>query len=167
MKRLKKSLIFLATLISINLCYAGEESKESEPNVKTLNEIHLESINFEELAKATTVGSLADYVKDAETPLDSFLERIKRKLHLQPNDEYVAFVNGQLCHIGYYPRSIIYTVLQGPYYGLQTTTTCTGVVLYVNYDYDIEYTSYGVILHHYYDDSEVVTGANQLITFYK
>jgi hypothetical protein len=85
---------------------------------------------------------------------------------MYPNTETLAYVNGYLSHIGYYPQSIIYTVLEGPYYGMQTTTAVNGVVLYINYDYVVEYTAIGVVFHHYYSDSEVITGANQIVKFY-
>lgn len=79
----------------------------------------------------------------------------------------LAYVNGELCHVGKYLQSIIYTVLEGPHYGTQTTVAYSGVVLYVNYDYTLEHTPWGgVVLHHFYSDSETVTGSNQVIIFY-
>lgn len=150
-----------------SFCCAEQESTESL--VKPIQEIEVKELNFEDLPKESQIGNLAEVVKGEESLADALVERVKKKkshLIMYPNAEMLAYVNGQLCHVGYYPQSIIYTVLEGPYYGTQTTTAVNGVVLYVNYDYVVEYTVGGVVFHHYYSDSEVITGSNQIIKFY-
>lgn len=162
-----KILTILCSIVLSSLSFAEEESPATK--VTPIKEMKVDGLNFEKLSEENKVGNLAEYVKENETSLDCFLDRIKKhKKHviMHPFAEGVAYVNGVLCHVGNYPQSIIYTVLEGPQYGLQTTTTNTGFVLYVNYEYMIEYTPFGVILHHYYSDSEVQTGANQAIIFY-
>jgi homoserine dehydrogenase len=161
--------LICATVFSSFCCAEQEESTESL--VKPIQELAVKELNFEDLPKESQVGNLAELVKEEESQLaDILTERVKKKkkssLIMYPNAEMLAYVNGQLCHVGYYPQSIIYTVLEGPYYGTQTTTAVNGVVLYVNYDYVVEYTVGGVVFHHYYSDSEVVTGSNQIVRFY-
>jgi hypothetical protein len=167
MRSLQILTISFSILVS-GLCFAEQEHLSTD-HVKPIKEIKVEELDFDQLSQESKIGSLADYVKDNETSLDSFLDAIKiheTQLILHPYAEGLAYVNGVLCHVGNYPQSIIYTVLEGPQYGLQTTTAYNGIVLYINYDYQIEYTPYGVILHHYYSDSKVVTGSNQVIIFY-
>jgi hypothetical protein len=178
MKYINK-IIAITALLLTNVMFAEQEStpkvppsneqEESTPKVTPIKEIKVDGLNFEEVSKESKIGCLAEYVKDKSISLESFLQAIKlHKTHLMlsPYAEGLAYVNGQLCHVGNYPQSIIYTVLEGPHYGLQTTTAYSGLILYVNYDYSGEYTPYGVVLHHYYSDSEVITGANQVVSFY-
>jgi hypothetical protein len=168
--KLLKILTIISALVLSSFCFAEQEEKEtpSAPAAVTpIKEIQVEGLNFEELSKEESkIGSLAEHVKDKNLSLESFLDAIRTHLILHPYAEGLAYVNGQLCHVGNYPQSVIYTVLEGPYYGLQTTTDYNGFILYVNPDYVIEYTLFGVVLHHYYSDSEVVTGSNQVIMFY-
>ncbi len=166
-----KSLKILAIISSILLTsfsFAEEETKsvESATDKTEIKEIRVEELNFEKLTQESKIGALAEHVKDDKVSIESFLEAMRAQVILHPYAETLAYVNGQLCHVGNYPQSVIYTVLEGPYYGLQTTMTYSGIVLYTNQSYVLEYTPYGVVLHHYYSDSEVVTGSNQLIIFY-
>ena len=49
---------------------------------------------------------------------------------------------------------------------VHTVMSYSGYVMYVNYDFDLEYTPFGIIFHHYYSDSEIITGSTQVISFY-
>ena len=164
-------IVYLSVLMCViffsSACSTEQESSDSL--VKPMQELKVEALNFDHLPKESQVGNLSDAVKEEECLLDALVERVKKKkskVILQPHAETLAYVNGQLCHIGNYSQSVIYTVLEGPYYGTQTTMTYGGIVLYVNYDYALEQTIRGAILHHYYSDSEVITGSNQVIKFY-
>lgn len=166
MKTSQMLTIIFAILIS-NLCFSQQETHSA--TVRPIKEIQIAELKFDQLSQESNIGNLAEYVKDEETSLESFLDAIRihrRQTVLHPYTEGLAYVNGALCHVGNYSQSIIYTVLEGPHYGLQTTTAYNGIILYINYDYTIEYTPYGVVLHHYYSDSEVITGSNQVIVFY-
>ena len=163
MKALKIFTIVCTLLIS-SLSFAEEAST---PIVKPIAEVKNEAIDFDQLPKESVTGALAEHVTEKESVFDSLEGRIKkRKPMLYPYSEGLAYVNGFLSHIGNYPYSIIYTVLEGPQYGLQTVTDYNGFLLYVNYDYSLEYTPHGMIFHHYYDDSETITGSTQVISFY-
>lgn len=157
----------ICTTVFSSLCCAEQESTESL--VKPIQEIKVNELNFEDLPKESQIGNLSEVINGEESLTDALSERIKKKKKshciMHPNSEMLAYVNGQLSHVGYYPQSIIYTVLEGPYFGTQTTTTYNGIVLYVNYDYTVEYSG-GAVFHHYYSDSEVITGSNQVIKFY-
>ena len=160
-----KILLAISTLLFTNPGFAEEE--QTPPLAVTpMQVVQNETIDLENLPKESIVGSLAEVVKDEESLLDSLEERIHYNSMLYPYSEQLAFVNGFLCHIGYYPRSIVYTMLDGPQYGIQTVTKRNGKVLYVNYDYSVEFTPYGTILYHYYDDSKIITGSTQVISFY-
>lgn len=162
-----KSFSMLAIILSafaLNFCFAEQET--SDIGVTPIKEIEVKEIDFEKLPEESQVGNLSELVKEEENITDLFTERARSRVILYPYAETLAYVNGQLCHVGNYAQSVIYTVLEGPYYGTQTTVTYDGVVLYVNYDYATEYTSGGVVLYHYYSDSKVITGSNQIIKFY-
>ena len=161
--KLAHILAIVFSTVFLNFCCAEQEA--SEPSVTPIKEIEVKELNFDDLPKESKIGNLSELVKDETSFTSIFEDRIKSHVILYPYAEGLAYVNGQLCHVGNYPQSIIYTVLEGPYYGTQTTTTRHGVVLYVNYDYVTEYTVAGVVLHHYYSDSEVITGSNQIIKF--
>lgn len=163
MRSLKIITILCAFLLSYSV-YAEDETPASL--VTPIKEVKNDVIDFENLPKESIIGSLADCVVESESFLDTLVERSRRNPILYPYSEGMAYVNGFLCHVGNYPRSIIYTFLEGPQYGLQTVTDYYGGVLYVNYEYTLEYTPFGVILHHYYYDSEIVTGSTQVISFY-
>jgi hypothetical protein len=163
--------ILLSSFAFANFCVAEQEEATVLP-VTPIQTLKVEGLDFDNLPKESTIGNLSEVVRDDENSLlDNLMERRgkKKKKHkdlmLYPYAETVAYVNGQLCHVGNYTQSVIYTVLEGPYYGTQTTMTYGGIVMYVNYDYEMEYTPAGVILHHYYDDSKVITGATQVIIF--
>lgn len=160
-----KSLVIITIMCSAlfsNLMFATEETSPVTP----IKELKVDEINFEQLPKESTVGNLEELVTEESSPLDSLLEWVGSHGYLYPFAEGMGYVNGVLCHIGNYPRSTIYTVMEGPQYGLQTVVTPDGYVMYVNYDYALEYTPQGVILHHNYSDSEVITGSTQVISFY-
>lgn len=168
---MKTLITIISACLLMNCCFAEQEveTASTTANVTPIKKIQLEELDFDQLAQESKIGSLAEYVKSEETSLECFLDRIKKhrkQVVLQPYAECLAYVNNVLCHIGNYSQSIIYTVLEGPHYGLQTTTAYNGIILYINYEYVLEYTPYGVVLHHYYSDSEVVTGSNQVISFY-
>ena len=163
MRSLKKVTAICAILLSCS-CFAEEAIQAA--SVTPIQEIKSTTLDFDQLPTESVVGSLAEHVIGNESLVDGFASRIKRHYDLLPYAEGLAYMNGYLCHVGNYPRSVIYTYLEGPQYGLQTVVTYSGVLLYVNYDFEIEYTPYGVILHHYYDDSQIITGSNQLISFY-
>ncbi len=111
------------------------------------------------------MGSLSKFIKKENSNWDSLLQAFYHRPILRPINQGLAYVNGELCHVGNYLHSTLYTVLEGPHYGLQTVVDYNGFVLFVNFDYDLEYISGGLILHHYYDDCKVVTGATQMIIF--
>lgn len=141
--------------------------------VKSIQPLGIEKFKFEELPKQSKVGGLAAAVTKGKSfsristeTLRAKKKKKKKALFMSPQAEQLLYINGELCHVANYARSVIYTVLEGPYYGTQTTMTYDGVILYVSYDYDFEETFDGVILYHYYDDSVVITGANQVIKFY-
>lgn len=159
-----KILLTVSALVFSNLCFADGEAPSLD--VTPIKEVKNESIDFKNLPSESIVGSLKEFVEEEETLLDCLTERVSRKLKLYPYTEGLAYFNGFLCHVGNYPRSIVYTVLEGPQYGLQTVTDYFGAVIYVNYDYNVEYTPYGIILYHYYDDSKIITGSTQVIKFY-
>lgn len=155
-------LAIIFSMVISNFCGA-----EQEISVTPIKKIELEEVNFDNLPREAQVSNLSELVKDEEGFADAFSQKIKTPLILYPYSEGLAYVNGQLCHVGNYSRSVIYTVLEGPYYGTQMTLTYSGIVMHVNdYDYDMKYTNGGVIFHHYYPDSKVITGANQVIKFY-
>lgn len=175
MKLLQLLTIVFSIFVS-NLCF-GEEEKPSLDAVPTLDvvpikEIKNNEINFDALSRESKIGNLSELVKDKvhsssqASSMRCLLDAIRMQTILYPYSEGLAYVNGVLCHVGNYPQSIIYTVLEGPHYGLQTITDYNGSALYINYDYFLEYTLYGVVLHHHYSDSEVITGSNQMIIFY-
>ena len=160
-----KALHIFAVIFSMVFSsFCGAEQENSALPVTPIKELKIEEIDFDNLPKKSQVGNLLEVVKDASL-LENLTDRIRNQVTLQPYSEGLAYVNGQLCHVGNYSQSIIYTVLEGPNYGTQTTTAYNGVVLYVNYDYKIKYTASGVILQHRYSDSKVITGANQVIIF--
>lgn len=144
------------------------EKEKIAGDVNPIAEIEVKELSDENLPTHSLIGSLADVLDEDETISSYFVERIKKKKNpiMSPDAEGLVYVNGQLCHEGHYPRTVIYTELAGPFYGRQTTMTYDRFVLYVNYDYKAEYTPGGVVLHHYYSDSEVITGSNQIIRFY-
>lgn len=154
----------ICSLVLSNLCCAEQE--KAELSVTPIKELKIEGMDFENLPKESRIGNLSEFVQKEEGLADILSERVRKRVLLYPYSEGLAYVNGWLCHIGNYPQSIIYTVLEGPHYGTQTTTTHDGVVLYVNYDYVLEYIPGGVALHHYYSDSKVVTGSTQVIKLY-
>jgi hypothetical protein len=163
-----KSLHLVAIVLSmacLSFCDAEENQTASLP-VTPIKELQVEGLDFDNLPTESKVGNLSEVVKEKASLADAFVEQIQTHAILHPYAEGLAYVNGQLCHIGHYTKCNIYTVLEGPHYGLQTTTTHHGIVLYINYQYEIEYTPVGLVLHHFYDDSEVVTGSNQVIVFY-
>ena len=160
-----KSLKIFTTICAVLLTCAAYAEDESPP-VKAIQTVKNEAIDFDNLPQESIIGSLAECVAEGDSLLDLFSERIKRRPKLYPYSEGLAYVNGVLCHEGYYSRSIVYTVLDGPQYGLQTVLDYSGAVLYVNYDYYPEYTYHGVIFHHDYSDSEIITGSTQVIKFY-
>jgi hypothetical protein len=157
-------LAIIFSIVFANLCCAEQETPELP--VTPIKELKVEEIDFANLPKESQIGNLAEVVKGTESLLEKLCDYIHNQLILHPHTEGLAYVNGQLCHVSHYSQSIIYTILDGPYYGTQTTMTYNGAVLYVNYDYTMEYTPHGVVLHHYYSDSEVVTGSNQVIIFH-
>lgn len=162
-----KTLKIIPALFAILLTSFSFAEETAELLVKPLQEVTSEALDFDKFPSESVVGALSEYVTEQESVLDMFSQRVKKKRTLlYPYSENLVFVNGVLCHVGNYPRSIIYTVLEGPQYGLQTVSDYYGELLYVNYDFDIEYTPYGMILHHDYDDSEVITGSTQVIKFY-
>jgi len=170
-KGVKMKLLHLYVIIFTaafsGFCCAEQENSESQ--IAEIQEIEVKELNFEELPDESLIGDLSEVVKEKESFADLFLERVRRtesRAIMHPYAEGVSYVNGQLCHVGNYPQSVIYTVLEGPYYGTQTTMTYDGIVLYVNYEYHIEYTFGGTILTHYYSDSKIITGSNQIIKFY-
>lgn len=158
-------LTMLFTVFFSIHCFAEKEQQKDAVNA--IKEMAIEQLDFESLCKKSKIGNLAQCVKDKdEEEVESpFLERIKTQVLLHPYIQEFAYVNGVLCHVASYPQSVIYTVLQGPQYGLQTVVDHQGIILYINYDYTVEYTYIGVILHHYYSDCEVITGSNQVIMF--
>lgn len=152
---------------------SDEAPSDKQRRAKSIHPFGIEKFKFEELPKQSKVGGLAAAVAKGKSfsristeTLRAKRQRRKKSLVMSPQAEQLLSINGELCHVANYPRSVIYTVLEGPYYGTQTTMTYDGVILYVNYDYDFEETFDGVILYHYYDDSVVITGANQVIKFY-
>lgn len=161
MKPLHLLAIIFCTVFS-QFCSAEQEATDVTP----IKKIEVEGLNFADIPKDSQKGNLSEFVQDDCNLADAFLNRIRHYTPLYPLEEGMAYVNGQLCHVGKYPRSIIYTVLEGPYFGTQTTVTYDGIVLYVNQDYKIEYTPGGVIFRHEYADSKVITGANQVIKLY-
>lgn len=158
---MKKLITTLCAVIFTFAVFAEETSP-----VSPIQEVKNEAVDFENLPKESVVGALANCVKEENSLLDDLTKRVHLNRLLYPYSEGLAFVNGILCHQGHYPRSIVYTVLEGPQYGLQTVLNHYGEVLYVNYEYWLEYTPYGVILHHDYSDSEIITGSTQVISFY-
>src|SRR4029077_235313 len=149
-----KALHIFAVIFSMVFSSFSFAEQETLP-VTPIKNLKVEEVNFDNLPKESNVGNLAGLVKEEKETslLDSLSERIRNRAILYPYAEGIAYVNGQLCHVGNYSQSIIYTVLEGPYYGTQTTTAYDGVVLYVNYDYKLKYTPGGVIFYHYYSDS--------------
>lgn len=162
MKLLNLFVIVSLTVVS-SFCHAEQE--RSEGLVTPIQEIEVKELNFDDLPSESHTGELKEVIGEDER-VNPFVDRIKRpKVIMHPHAETVAYVNGQLCHIGNYPQSVIYTVLEGPNYGTQTTMTYDGIVLYVNYEYKLEHTLGGVVLHHFYSDSKIITGSNQVIKF--
>lgn len=151
----------------LNFCHAdqNQKSSDSEVSVLPIKNIELQDIDFANLPK-DPAGNLAPVVKDEKAENNTFIELIRSRVQISPHAETLAYVNGQLCHVGNYAQSIIYTVLEGPYFGTQTTVTYDGILLYVNTDFDVEYLYEGTILYHYYPDSKVITGSNQIVKFY-
>ena len=165
MKFFYLSLVILTVCVSNAFC---NEQENIQDDVKPIKKIELKQLDDENRPEDSQIGNLADVVEEDESDSSVFMERIKKRRNpiRYPNAEGLVYINGQLCHEGHYPRTIIYTELSGPFYGTQTTMDYSGFVLYVNYDYTAEYTPAGVVLHHYYSDSEVITGSNQIIQFY-
>lgn len=162
MKLLNLFVIVCVTAVS-TIC---AEQDHSENLVKPIQEIEVEGLNFNNLPKESQTGDLKEVVGNNDERVNPWTNRIKMpKVIMHPNAETVAYVNGQLCHIGNYPQSVIYTVLEGPNYGTQTTMTYDGIILYVNYEFELEHTFGGVVLHHFYADSKIITGSNQVIKF--
>lgn len=160
---MKKILTIITGFFIPFAAFAAEEVKV--PPVAPIQEIKNKSLDFDNLPKKSVIGALANYVTSEKSLLDGVAKRIHWDSLLYPNSEGLAYINGFLCHVGNYPRSIVYTFLEGPQYGLQTVLDYYGNVLYVNYDYSIEYAPYGVIFHHFYSDSEIITGSTQVISF--
>ncbi len=165
MKKINCFLLVYATVFAVFYGAANEAfalERESVPS--------FEALLFEKSAPKT--GPLAEVLKGSEESSELFADDIMKKkkkngsVVMIPQGEGIAYVNGQLCHIANYPFSVIYTVLEGPYYGLQTTMTYDGIVLYVNDEYTLKQKATGAILYHYYDDSVVITGSTQVIRFY-
>lgn len=161
-----KSFSILAIIFSafvLNVCYAEQDSISDL--VTPIKEMEVKEIEFDKLPKESKVGDLSDVVREPESWFDLLTDKVKSRAVLCPYAETLAYVNGYLTHIGNYAQSVIYTVLDGPSYGTQTTVTYAGVVLYVNYEYKVEYTSGGAVFFHRYSDSRVITGSTQIIKF--
>lgn len=156
------SILFLICISSV--CFANEETLLTDEN--SIKELRIEELNFAHLSPESKIGNLAECVQEQDSLTDSLLAGIRTYLIFQPFMQGLAYVNGVLCYVAHYPQSVIYTVLEGPQYGLQTVLSPQGFLLYLNYDYVLEYTPMGLVLHHYYSDSEVVTGSDQIIVFY-
>lgn len=170
-----KFLVNLSLLVCMTVVFAlsGSEPAEFSSSAKSTQPLGLEKFKFEQLPKQSKVGGMAAAVtkgrSSSSIPTETLRAKKRKKKKgsfISPQAEQLLYINGQLCHVANYSRSVIYTVLEGPYYGTQTTMTYDGVVLYVNYDYEFEETFDGVIFYHYYDDSVVITGANQVIKLY-
>ncbi len=171
-----KSLYLFAVIIAVafsNVCFAEQENTEVQPFSETesqaFTEIEVKELIFEDLPKDSLIGNISDVINEEDSLVNALVERLKKKkthFSMHPHAEGVSYINGQLCHVGNYPQSVIYTVLEGPYYGTQTTMNYYGAILFVNHDYVMEHTFGGVLLHHYYSDSEIVTGSTQIIQFY-
>lgn len=157
-------LIVVFSILISNLCFA--EKEVSPTDVKPIKEVQIDQIDFDALAKEKKIGELAEVVKEEDAASTSLIKTSIFSPDVYPYAEEWAYVNGVFCHIGYYSHSIIYTVMEGFNYGLQTITAYHGAIIDVNYDYVMEYTPLGIILHHFYLDSEVITGSNQVIVFY-
>ena len=163
--------LILTTIVSnfccFNDCYAVEEKTVSL--IDSIPQIEIKELDFEDLSKESQTGQLLEFVKENTNEQMALVQRRKgkkKKVLMHPLAEELAYINGQLCHVANYSQSVIYTVLSGPYTGTQTTMTYNGIILYVNHDYAMEYKRGGTVYHHYYSDSEVVTGSNQVIRFY-
>lgn len=114
--------------------------------------------------------SFAEYPTDERSIFEMFEQRwkkIKRTL-FYPYSEDLVFVNDVLCHVGSYPHVIIYTVLEGAEFGKQTLTDPdSGEVVDGKHDFDLEDSPDGKVLHHHYDNAEVITGSKQVIRYYQ
>ena len=162
-----KFIKLLSVLFSVFFCMSGFAEEDIPPSLVTpIKEVRIEDLILENIPKESFVGDLSQLV---ETPMSnlaaSLTDQIRSNHILTPYAEGLAYVNGTLCHVGNYKRSTIYTVLEGPYYGLQTTMSLSGEILYVNHEYRLKNTSNGVILQHKYRDSKVITGSTQVIIF--
>lgn len=155
---MKLFLIFYVFFMSVFSCYSEE--------MKNTDVLNHQEFDFDSLPKKTLVGNLLEHVKTTEPSTYNQLDMIKMQFVVHPFREEFVYLNNALCHTAYYSRSIIYTVVEGEQFGLQFITSYNGVILYVNYDYEIKETRSGITLHHFYSDSEVITGQNQVMMFY-
>ncbi len=165
------TIILLVTLSSV--CFS-EQERPSSPQEAPKQELKIDEINLEELpTESQNVSDLAAFVKDKESDptiheslLASLVKLIyKKQLVIAPIAEGVVYINGELCHVGNYYNSSIYTVLEGPRYGCQTVLNLYGEIVSINYNFTLEHTSAGIVFHHFYPDSVVITGATQVVVF--
>lgn len=120
----------------------------------------------DELASDITTRAIS-----ADSPAAMTINKLYGYHHcliVAPVSQGLSYIDGARCHIGTYLRSTIITVLEGPNYGCQLTiSNLTGQIVYLNPNYMIDYTPGGVIFRHEYNDSSVVTGADQIVFVYQ
>lgn len=79
-----------------------------------------------------------------------------------PYSQYLASINGVMCHVGHYPFSTVITPFEGLHYGVQTVFDTHGNLLAVNRAFVAEHSRRGVTFKHYYPDCTVITGRDQI-----
>lgn len=163
MKKLNSILILMMSAYSFS-AYAIDE-------LAPLSDIIKKEMKIEEIPNN---GLLPEGCFDAEPSNDKNLfdanlstdkMKMKGSLMVVPYSQQFAYINGILCHVGYYNDCAITTVLEGFHYGKQVVSRIDGALL-VNPYYNIDYTPNGMFLRHEYHDSTVITGQDQLIVLY-
>lgn len=84
---------------------------------------------------------------------------------LAPYAQELVYLDGDLCHMGYYADLTVVTTLSGYSYGYQVILSPYGQVLSTQDFYYIDSTIYGSYLRHEYLDVTIVTGSEQVVYF--
>lgn len=172
---MKKIFIYLMAAICLFTNLFSINHELDSPNKllalkgQVKKEWNLPDLNFEELAKsASSNQNLLNHIdvqpKEMTSPCKEMGRYFQQKsLVIVPITQGILYVNGVLCHVGNYARTVLITVLEGPQFGLQTTMNYRGRVLACNFVCYLDNTPDGVLLRHEYYDSTVITGTTQVI----
>lgn len=168
-----KYLLCLSVLTFHGLFAVEEQLGSAEATlnsqVQITREMTIPGLDFGKLAQTETKSPLSSFVQETESSVKSlrgFNRIVRNAVVVAPYTQGKVIVNGILCHVANYARCSLVTVLDGPFFGTQTTISPAGVVLIVNNVCYLDETPYGLIIRHEYADCTVLTGLDQVIIFH-